>query len=328
MEEECDRANEARLKLGMKTPLKITTGKEIYLPIDDCVFEDCKSTTAGYTDEWLLNYNKTYGEMFDWKFGFWPVEQADNNLQAFAYAMGMFRLYPSLEKIRFFFKQPHLEVISDAVFVRAQIPDLYLRIQVVVAKARKARALMKQNDWSMAQPYVPVCNFCANIADCPKVTGFACKIGAKFHPMGIPADITPEKLMDPKSTQLGRELAQVVTVWAKAFNARILDRVLQGRAELPPGTMIQEMPGRRKIAVVSTFKQIALRYVPSDVYESATDVTFGPIEKYIQDKAPRGQKEATVLEFQKELEAKGAVVRGEGYCFLRAVSEKSDKKEK
>src|SRR6267142_3971383 len=154
--------------------------KETYLPIDDLQFADAQSTTAGYIDHGFISHDGTYAEIFDWKFGFWPVEQADNNLQGLAYCLGTFHRFPKLEKVRFFFKQPHLQTISDVLVSRADVPALYLRIQVVVARARAARTA---GNFDTARPMVPVCNFCAHIAKCPKVTEFACRVGAKFHPL-------------------------------------------------------------------------------------------------------------------------------------------------
>jgi hypothetical protein len=42
----------------------------------------------------------------------------------------------------------------------------------------------------------------------------------------------------------------------------------------------------------------------------------------IQDRAPRGNKKATVEEFQKALLDSGAVKMGDPFSFLRAISEK------
>jgi hypothetical protein len=180
-------------------------------------------------------HDGTYAEIFDWKFGMWAVEKADNNLQGIAYALGMFHKFPKLEQVRFWFKQPHLDGIAERLVTRDEIPKLYLRIQVVVETAKRARA---SGSFALARPMVPNCNFCANVGVCDKVAVFACKVGSKFHPLEIPADITPSKIHDPKNTKLLIMLAQVMGVWAKAARAQVTDRVLRGAQVMPEGFKI------------------------------------------------------------------------------------------
>jgi hypothetical protein len=311
------------LILAEKETPAIEEIKEAYLPIDDLEFVEgdrtIKSTTAGYVDHGLIDHTRTYAELFDWKFGFWPVEKADNNLQGLSYCLGMFHKYKSLEKIRFWFKQPHLNLISDVTVTRAQIPELYLRIQTVVARAREARRL---GDYSSARPTVPNCNFCANLGTCPAVSAFACKVGAKFYPLQIPDNITPTMIHSGRDTVLGLRLAQVMGVWAKAFKARITDRVICGESDCPPGHVLQQRSDR-EVADPDKYKGVALRYITQAQYEAACSVTFGKVEEAIKDKAPRGQKKAMIEQFNSELTNTGAIKQNDPYTFLRAIADKN-----
>lgn len=325
---EARQAREAELTLHVKDlvqPVKPTEFefegavqeiKEAYLPVDSLKFPDCESTTAGYVDRVLINYNQTYAELFDWKFGFWPVEKAEDNLQGIAYTLGLFAKYIRLKKATLFFKQPHLGTVSQATFTREQVPALYLRVQTVVARAREARKL---NDFSLAKPGVPVCNFCGELGRCSRVCEFACKVGRKFHPLEIPEDITPSMLMDSKQTALGLRLAAVLKIWCDAFRRQVTDRVLRGDAELPAGQKIQEM-AKRELIDPKKFKIIALRYLTEAEYESTLESSFGAVEDLISEKAPRGQKKNTVAEFRQGLLDSGAVKMGDSFSFLRAVA--------
>lgn len=311
---ECmDFVDQRRQIMGTGTELS-----EIYLEVDDRVFPDCQSTTAGYVDRVLLNADKTYAEMFDWKFGMWPVDSADENLQGIAYTLGLFRNYPTLKKIRFFFKQPLLQVTSDHEFTRDMIPALYLRIQTVVARARKATDEMA---WDMANPAVPACNFCDRLGECPKVCAMACKVGHKFHPLAVPEDITPSLPHTPEDSSMLLKLAGVLKVWCEAARRQVTDRILRGDAQLPPGQRIQEM-SKRIVVDNDKLKTIALKYLTAEEFQETLETTFGKIEDLISEKSPRGQKENTVKEFQKALLESGAVKMGEKFSFLRAVAEK------
>lgn len=289
---------------------------EIYLPVDDRKFPDCDSTTAGYVDKVLINYDCTYAEMFDWKFGMWPVESAKNNLQGIAYVLGLFRMYPRLKKIRFFFKQPLLQSTSDHEFSREDIPALYLRVQAVVARARSAT-------WEMANPAVPACNFCDRLGECPKVAAFACQVGRKFHPLAIPEEINPSLVNSPEGVADGLRLAGVLKVWCEAFRRQASDRIIRGDAPLPPGQRIQEMQ-KRIVADDDKLRAVSLQFLTMEEYSSTLSPTFGDLEKLIKEKAPRGQKENTVKEFQTALFDAGAVKLGEKFSFLRAVAEKGE----
>lgn len=317
-----------------QTP-KLLELKETYLSVDDEIFNDdytdplsgkpvketVTATTAGYVDRAVVNHDQTYAELFDWKFGLWPVEQADNNLQGICYSLGLFRRYPTLQKIKFWFKQPHLDHISDAEFTRDQVPALYLRVQVVVAQARAAR---HAGTFASARPMVPVCNFCAFIGVCPKVTEFICQVGRKFHPLEIPENITPTMVHDPKNSALGKRLSGIVKVWADAFNRQLADRILRGDAPLPEGFRI-ETRANRVIIDKEKFKEITLRHMTEAEYLATFDPSFGPLEELIKEKSPRGMKKSAVESYQKELIDTGAVTRDLPYSFLKAVADKTNK---
>lgn len=305
--------------------------KETYLPVDDAVFVDevkppygnekrtVLGTTAGYIDSALINHDRTYAEIFDWKFGRWPVEEAVNNLQGIAYALGMFRGIATLKKVRYFFKQPLIDYITDAEIAREDIPEHYLRIQVIVARARIART---RGDWSMARAMAPACNFCAHIGECPVVTEFALSVGKKFSPLEIPPDITPTMVHNEHDTRIGLTLSEVMAVWAKAFKGVITNRVLGRLAEPPDGyTIASRTP--REIADEKKYREVALRYLTEEEYAATLKASFGSVEQLISDKAPRGQKKAEVEKFGREIEECGAVVKGNGYSFLQAVPKKA-----
>lgn len=321
-----------------ETP-QITELLETYLPVDDLTFsddyqnpltklsikEDVLSTTAGYVDRALISHDKTYAELFDWKFGFWPVESANNNLQGIAYALGLFKRYPTIQRIWFWFKQPHLDAVSCADFTRGNIPALYLRIQTVVARAREAR---HKGDFSAAQPVVPVCNFCALIGVCPKVAAFACKVGSKFFPLEIPENITPTMIQTSRDTTLGMRLASVVATWAEAFRRQTTDRVLRGDADIPAGFKV-ESKSKRDIVDADKFKITSLKFITESEYGALQDPPgFGKIEDLIKDKSPRGQKKTAIEDFKKALESDGAVVKSPSYSYLKAIPDTNKQTEK
>jgi hypothetical protein len=253
------------------------------------------------------------------------VEKAENNLQGIAYTLGLFKRYPALKAARFFFKQPHTNEISFSYFTRDMLPALYLRITAVVARARKARELVKQGDFSMANPTVPNCLFCANIAECTKVLDIALKLGKKFNPLMIPEDITPTMIHNARDTKLGMDLCAVMAVWAPAYRGRLTDRVLNRTADCPSGFMIAT-GSRRKIKDVEKLRKVALKHLTEAEYNAllSKEPPFGELEEAIEAKAPRGRKSNVIREFQKEIIDTGAVEKSESYAYLRAVAKNGD----
>lgn len=298
--------------------------REIYLPVDGLVFMDCEGTTAGYVDHVILNHDETYAEMSDWKFGYWQVEVAENNLQAKGYMLGLFRRFPKLKRIRFNFKLPNVDGFSKAEMTREDIAATYLRIQVIVARARKAR---QSGTYADAVPTSPLCNFCANLADCPAVAALMINIAKKFWPLSIPDDITPTTFLNTRDAGQCLRIVSTAKAWATASGGRILDRVLCGNADMPEGYHLQTSKGNRKIADPEKFVQVTTQYVPPEEYQKMTEPpAFGVVETYIKDNAPRGQKETTVKEYKQALEAAGATARGEAFSFLKATNDKEKAK--
>lgn len=358
MEDAREKANQALIEqaraAGVATyvpPAAVLDLAEIYLPVDECKFEDVhlvthkdpetglpfvklepytfEATTAGYIDRALISHCRTRAVMLDWKFGMWAVEEAKNNLQGISYSLGLFRQYPSLESIKFYFKMPHLDYMTEATFTRENIPALYLRVQTVVARAKQANGMvLLKGDYSMAVPHVPVCNFCGRLGECPKVAEVACFVGKKFFPLEIPSDLTPTGLKDMTEVGIGMRLSQVMDAWAKAYRARVTERTLRsagtGKIEIPEGfSVVQVTP--RELKDKKAFKTIAENYLTKAELEDLAEYTFGKVEDAISDKAPRGTKTAKLEQFDLDLRAAGAVVDGEPYAFLKGVSKKPAK---
>lgn len=311
-------------KHAEETTPQIIELTETYLAVDKIKFSDgVESTTAGFVDRVIIAHNRTYAELFDWKFGMWPVEKADNNLQGFSYALGLMREYPTLESVRFWFKQPNTGEITHVLITRASIMEKYFRIQVVVARAREARALMAKGDWSMANPMIPVCNFCDHIGRCEKVLPIALSVGKKFYPLEIPEHITPSMVQDPHNTSLAMRLSAVMAVWAKSFRSATTDRVIRRDADTPEGFVLTSRADR-VVKDVDGLRKIALKYITKKEYEAllSKEPPFGTLEDAIKDTAPRGQKTAVLEKFQAEIMECGAVAKGDPYTFLRAVADK------
>lgn len=311
---------------------KFTELREQYLPIDDLQYPDVFGTTAGYVDYTIINEPETYAEMLDWKFGYWNVESAENNLQALSYMLGLFRKFPKLKEVKFFFKLPNVDGFSSCAITRDQIPAVYLRIQVVAGRAREARARGTPDTeayYQTASPHSPLCSFCAHIGKCPKVAALMINVAHKYYALAVPKDITPTALLNSNDTTMCLRLVQTAKTWADSFKTRVTDRILRGEAPLPEGHHIETRRGDREVVNPELVETIAKRYIPEDRYQKLVPKSvpaFGAMETVISELAPRGSKERTVKDFAEALEAEGAVARGASYSFLKVTNDKERKK--
>lgn len=299
--------------------------EEIYLPIDDVIIEVPNGaftdaylgTTGGYVDKLMIAHHGFRAILVDYKFGKWRVENAENNLQGIAYALGAFKMFPRVETVDFYFKQPALDSISHATFKRSDIDRLLLRVKTVVRRAVEAA---KSKDFRYTNPTVPGCLFCAAIGRCPKIAEFSLRVSEKFSPVELPADVTPTGVIsDPKLGSQRLKLAQVMETWAGAVRKLETDRVLRGDVQPPEGYEITSA-SKRKIIDSAKLKHVVLSYLTDAEFESTIDIGLTKVEKLISAKSPRGQKEATVEAFQEATVQAGAIVQGQPYAFLKAKS--------
>lgn len=289
--------------------------EEIYLPVDNF------DTTAGYVDKLMVSYDALRAILVDYKFGKWRVENAENNLQGIAYALGAFKMFPSVETVDFYFKQPALNAVGKglehATFKRSDIDRLLLRVKTVVRRAVEAA---KSKDFRYANPTVPGCLFCAAVGRCPKIAEYALRVSEKFSPVELPPDVTPTGVVsDPRMSAARLKLAAVMETWAGAVRKLETDRVLRGDVAPPDGYEITSA-SKRKIIDSAKLKHVALSYLTDIEFESTLDIGLTKLEKLISAKSPRGQKEATVEAFQEATVQAGAIVQGQPYAFLKAKS--------
>lgn len=317
--------NECRKREGVPTVTRETFQvleiREGYFPIDDCKYDDADSTTAGYADHVLISWDGTYAELIDWKFGMWKVEKAENNLQGIAYCLGLFRKFPRLQRVRFFFKQPHLEYITDTEIRREQVAELYLRVKTVCERAIEANRRAEKDDWSMARPHTPVCLFCARIGKCEPIIQHALRAAKKYHPLKFPDSILPHELTDPKKAALALELVAVLKVFCDGFRRNVTDRILRSGEEPPEGYELKHREGSRQIVDMAKFKEVVLHFMSEPEYISCLEAGFGTIEAKISEKSPRGTKKSTIEQCRQQLLESGAVAHGSPFSFLRSTGE-------
>lgn len=304
--------------------------REVYLPIDDekIVGPDGKvfeGTTAGFVDWAILSADEVEGELIDWKFGKWAVTEAENNLQGISYMMGLKKIFPKLRYCTVRFIQPHIDFSSSHTFDLTNPEQFILRIRTVVNRAIEAAKDPK--DFSMARPSTGACVFCSHVGRCPKVAEYALRIGKKFMPLALPADLSTLALSDPAQVSVGLKLAQIVNAWAESYRKQATAKSIE-EDFVPDG--YQLVPSQK--TVIKNDKavgEVAKQFLPAEdaaKVEALYEISLTPLDTLISLRAKRGVKEATVKEFRQKLLEAGHTEMGVPFAFLRQISTKDSDK--
>lgn len=300
--------------------------REIYLPIDDekIVGPDGKvfeGTTAGYVDFAVISADEIEGELVDFKFGQWAVTEAENNLQGIAYVLGLKKLFPNLRYCTARFIQPHIDFASSHTFDLTKPDHLILRVRTVVHRAIEANN--NPDDFSMARPNTGACVFCAHVGRCPKVADYALRIGKKFMPLALPADLSTLALNDPAQVAAGLKLASVVNAWAESYRKQATMKAIE-EDFVPEGYTL--VPSRRIIIKnAKAVGETAKKFLPEEDsarVEALYEISITPLDKLVSLRAARGSKEETVKRFREALLEAGHTEMGVPFAFLRQINEK------
>lgn len=299
-----------------------TVLREEYLPIDDEVIVaggvPFTGTTAGYLDIGLVTKDGRKAEVIDWKFGNNAVEDAGNNVQGMAYALGLLKRFPDLQEITVTFIMPHLDHQSQHTFTRDQFDGMRWRIVTIVR--RSIEAAKNPDDFSLATPNSSSCRFCALIGRCPKVAEKVLSVGKKYAPLKIPNEITPSLICDPAQTKLGMQVADIVITWAEAYKRQASAKAIDDPNCFVPDGYVLVQTSKRIVKDARKLGELAKEYLPPEdksKVDALYDIPIGKCEKLISTAAPRGSKEATIEEFGLAALATGALEQGTPFAFLR-----------
>lgn len=301
---------------GLELPDSIILD-ENYLGVDD------EETTAGYIDRaiiWMRQGKAIEAHILDCKFGKWPVEPAETNLQGICYALGIRQKYPTVERVTVHFMMPYLGYVDSHCFEGKKFPELLLRVRVAVARAKEwAIARGTQGRVVTYFPTTGTCLFCARQGSCEACHSIALNISKKFAPMHTPKELTPMLINDPVEAGHALKLADLMKTWAEATRRQITLRVIEGAPE-PEGYHLVESQKRdvkdtKKVAEVA---KASFGLADADIV-ACSKILITHIEDAVQDKAPRRGKKKALDNFRKAIREAGAVEDGAEVVCLRMI---------
>lgn len=238
-------------------------------------------STFGTCDLCLEFANRSM-RLIDYKTGYGAVEDAEINTQAWAYTIGAFQKFPDVELVEFYFLMPVRDEVSYAVFKREQLPEMKLRLQTIIKRAK---------DGKIFNPQAGVCDYCGNQASCPALAKKALLIANKYPKTGfeIPADITGDAA-DPTELAQLLKLAPIMESWAESIRELARGKAVNEGWELP-GFRLQEQKAARKITSALKAYEAIKEIVPlKDFLAACSKVSVPDLETYFAESIPRGKK--------------------------------------
>lgn len=255
----------------------MTTHKEVKFDIDLGGGE----TTFG-TCDLCLEFPDGSMTLIDYKTGYGAVEDAEINTQAWAYTIGAFQKFPKVELIDFYFLMPVRDEVSYATFKREQLPEMKLRLQTIIKRAK---------DGKIFNPQPGVCDYCGNQASCPALAKKALLIANKYPETGfeIPDDITGNST-DPKELAQLLKLAPIMESWAENIKKLSLSKAMEEGWELP-GFRLQERKTPRAItSALQAYEAVKDTVSLNDFLAACTKVSVPDLETNFAESVPRGKK--------------------------------------
>lgn len=255
----------------------------------------------------------------DAKFGWNPVEDAEKNLQGWAYAIGVMEKFPKVMMVDVVFAQPRLDMVSKARFFRnADLEKMKLRVMAVIARA-------KDHQPEDLRPSEFSCLYCGAKATCTALHKKALIISSKFAPLAEDGELidlyNPSQLATPELRGKAEILRRVLEPWCEKVRKENLRYAVEEGEEIP-GFEVKARSGRRTVSDPQiTWELVKDRMTPEE-FAAVTEVSVAQLLKAYSSKAPRGSKEKLKQEIEDRLTDAGVLQGGDEIRYLQRIKEK------
>lgn len=258
----------------------------------------------GYYDRLAFKSEKL-AHMFDWKFGYVPVQDAEFNPQGWFLAIGIFDRYPELQTLWVHFPQPRIGEIGRHKFTRKK--DLPRLKQVFMsAKAERERYAELGEPKEMLKPSFENCQYCGNKWKCQAILdtvqetyrGLSEERKTKIQ---VPPDLDAKQVNDPLHLSAMRDLVTIQKEWADDANWHITQKRLVDGIEVPGYKMVDKRGNTTVLNVDAVWALARKMGVPEDEIKACASISYSKLKKKIAEHAPNRQGTAQQKIFESTL---------------------------
>lgn len=186
------------------------TPESIYIELNVRVRNYDGSEFNHGTLDLLLIFKGGIGVLIDYKMGGEPVRPAALNLQGFNYTVGAFQNIERLKKICCEFIQPKLNTISNFIFTRDKMTELFDRIAAVVQQSIYVQDHSEKEEVCKLLKVGTYCKYCELAGDCAALNNSRALAVSKHEGLPLPKHFSGLKLKTPEDFALARYYVEVI----------------------------------------------------------------------------------------------------------------------
>jgi hypothetical protein len=263
--------------------------------------------TFGTCDLCMLFSDNT-AIMVDYKTGFGGIDDADINCQAWAYTIGGFQKFPEVESIDFYFLLPVRDEVSFASFTRDRLPEMQLRLQTIIKRAKAGEIF---------NPQPGICDYCGNQARCPALAQKALLIANRYSEgFKLPKNTAAAGEIDnPEDLAALLKLAPIMESWAEGVKSAALDKALNEGWSLPGYRLTERKTPRSITSALQAYEAVKDTVSITDFLAACSKVSVPDLESFYSEGLPRGRKGRGKQELVDKLTDAG-VLRQEGVIHV------------
>lgn len=266
---------------------------------------------------------KRLARVVDYKLGKIAVDDAEGNLQGWAYTLGAFDLLPDVDEVEVWFLQPRIDYVSFFRFKRSDYNRLALAVKTVIDECERFE---NTQDSSLLKPSYEACLYCGRT--CPIKAEFALAHVRKYEPEALEVvdNVHSSQITDPSKMAKLLTAAKVLERMVESVKKHALALALEQGGTLDdengnPAYEVKERAGDRSLNL-GLGLPILCEHLDDRELLSVSKVSLAGALKLISAKAPRGQKGKLIGAIEKQLSDAGAVSQGDGSRYLRKISVK------
>lgn len=223
----------------------------------------------------------SWGILGDFKFAHNFYEA--KSLQFKAYVLGLWHMFPEIDKIEVHVAHPFLDTIDVEVFDRTDEDMLTSEVTAVVEAAKRSDPTAFRTGKH--------CEYCGHKASCPALSQLAVQVGENYRPadsdLVIPEGLDPANITDPVVIAKAKELAPILKKWCEKVDERALEMRLHEGIEIP-GYDLAERSAPFKITNAQAAWEVVKDQITPEAFAGCAEVKIGELEKAIARVTPRG----------------------------------------
>jgi hypothetical protein len=241
----------------------VQEGDEVYVEQKFSVLDtDKEELTYGFID--LCVFNRETGELLvvDWKFGYIPVKDVDQNIQLATYAVAAMQRF-GVSKCKCFVFQPRINKHTTYTFAN---PDAILHnIRIIISRAKDSKIVLNaQQD---------ACRYCKARLTCPAFRVEFQKLTASRGDYDLTDTNTLEKLYDTT-----KDVKTFISEIERLVKQTIEEKGSCGKY------VFQTSEGAREIKDLNALYAVVKDYLTTAEFNSVCKLTMGKFEDLLAGK--------------------------------------------